>query len=59
MSLYREDYATFGASEVYHHADAEGSIKLFGLPVKVRALVESQEDPVSSSVVSCTLTTND
>jgi len=28
-------------------------------PVKVRALEESQEDPVSSSVVSCALTTND
>jgi len=39
-SLYREDYATFGESDVYNQADAEGFIKLFGLPLKVRALLE-------------------
>ena len=39
-SLYREDYATFGMSEAYNHADAEGFIKLFGLPMKVRSMVE-------------------
>ena len=39
-SLYREDYATFGEDEVYNQADAEGFIKLFGLPLKVRALVD-------------------
>ncbi|MDI3298686.1 MAG: argininosuccinate synthase [Bacillota bacterium] len=35
-SLYRPDLATFGAS-AYDHADASGFIKLFGLPVQVRA----------------------
>jgi argininosuccinate synthase len=39
-SLYREDYATFGHSEVYDHSDAEGFIHLYGLPLKVRALIE-------------------
>ncbi|MCD6291072.1 MAG: argininosuccinate synthase [Anaerolineae bacterium] len=39
MSLYREDYATFGEDDVYNQKDAEGFIKLFGLPMKVRALV--------------------
>ncbi|MCS7260377.1 MAG: argininosuccinate synthase [Anaerolineae bacterium] len=39
-SLYREDYATFGEDDVYNQADAEGFIKLFGLPLKVRALLE-------------------
>ena len=39
-SLYREDYATFGESDVYNQADAEGFIKLFGLPLKVRALLD-------------------
>ncbi len=39
-SLYREDYATFGEEDVYNQADAEGFIKLFGLPLKVRALVD-------------------
>jgi len=39
-SLYREDYATFGADSVYDQADAEGFINLFGLSMKVRALLE-------------------
>ena len=38
-SLYREDYDTFGEDQVYNQQDAEGFIKLFGLPLKVRALV--------------------
>ena len=39
-SLYREDFATFGHSAVYDHSDAEGFIHLYGLPLKVRALIE-------------------
>lgn len=39
-SLYREDFATFGYSEVYSHSDAAGFIRLFGLPLKVHALME-------------------
>lgn len=38
-SLYNEDFSTFGADEVYNQADAEGFINLFGLPLKVRALM--------------------
>lgn len=38
-SLYREDYASFGEEDVYNQADAEGFINLFGLPVKVQALL--------------------
>ncbi|MEM6282844.1 MAG: argininosuccinate synthase [Chloroflexota bacterium] len=38
-SLYREDYASFGEEDVYNQADAEGFIKLFGLPQKVQALL--------------------
>ncbi len=41
-SLYREDYATFGADDVYDQADAEGFINLFGLSMKVRALLEAE-----------------
>ncbi len=37
-SLYMEEFATFGEDEVYNHADAEGFINLYGLPLKVRAL---------------------
>jgi argininosuccinate synthase len=38
FSLYREDYATFGLEDVYDQKDALGFIRLFGLPLKVRAL---------------------
>jgi argininosuccinate synthase len=38
-SLYREDYATFGEDDVYDQADAEGFINLYGLSMKVRALL--------------------
>ncbi len=39
-SLYREDYATFGEEDVYDQADALGFINLFGLPLKVKALLD-------------------
>jgi argininosuccinate synthase len=39
-SLYREDYATFGEEDVYNQKDAEGFIKLFGLPMKVSAMLD-------------------
>ena len=38
FSLYREDFATFGQESVYDQSDAEGFIRLYGLPLKVRAL---------------------
>lgn len=39
-SLYREDYASFGREDVYNQKDAEGFIHLFGLPLKVEALLQ-------------------
>ncbi len=39
-SLYREELATFGEDDVYDQSDAEGFINLYGLPMKVRALLE-------------------
>ena len=47
-SLYREDYATFGEEDVYNQADAEGFINLFGLPLKVKALLDIEGLGVSS-----------
>ncbi|MCC7130849.1 MAG: argininosuccinate synthase [Anaerolineae bacterium] len=38
FSLYREDFATFGQEDVYDQVDARGFIRLYGLPLKVRAL---------------------
>ncbi len=42
-SLYNEDIASFGDShELYSHKDAEGFINLFGLPLKVRAMMKQK-----------------
>lgn len=42
FSLYSEAFATFGEDEVYNQADAEGFINLFGLPIKVQALMKQK-----------------
>ena len=42
VSLYREDFASFGASATYDHGDAEGFIRLFGLPVRAAAAVDGR-----------------
>jgi argininosuccinate synthase len=39
-SLYRPEFATFEADNVYRQADAEGFIRLQGLRLKIKALVE-------------------
>ena len=39
-SLYSEEIATFGASD-YDQTDANGFINLFGLPIKVQAMVDA------------------
>ncbi len=42
-SLYNEEIASFGDSkELYSHKDAEGFINLFGLPLKVRAMMKAE-----------------
>ena len=41
-SLYNESLASFTTGELYNHKDAEGFINLFGLPLKVRALVNKK-----------------
>ena len=44
-SLYNEDIASFGDShELYSHKDAEGFINLFGLPLKVRAMMKKKNN---------------
>ena len=42
-SLYNEGFVTFGRDEVYNQKDAEGFINLFGLPLKIRALMMQKE----------------
>jgi argininosuccinate synthase len=46
-SLYREDYVTFDEDDVYNQADAEGFIRLYGLPMKVEAMLKREGIGVS------------
>jgi argininosuccinate synthase len=39
-SLYNTSLASFTTGELFNHADAKGFIKLYGLPVLVRSLME-------------------
>ena len=42
-SLYMEDIATFGDSgEMYSHKDSAGFINLYGLPLKVQAMMKQK-----------------
>lgn len=41
-SLYNEEIATFDEDEVYDQNDSAGFINLFGLPLKVKALMEQK-----------------
>lgn len=42
-SLYSEEIATFDEDHVYDQSDAEGFINLFGLPIKVKAMMEQKQ----------------
>ncbi|MCR5523947.1 MAG: argininosuccinate synthase [Clostridia bacterium] len=41
-TLYSEEFATFDADDVYNQKDSAGFINLFGLPIKVRAILDSE-----------------
>ncbi|MCR5440427.1 MAG: argininosuccinate synthase [Selenomonas sp.] len=41
-SLYSQEFVTFEHDDVYDQADATGFINLFGLPLKVRALMQEK-----------------
>jgi len=41
-SLFSEELCTFGRDDVYNQKDAEGFINLFGLPVKVQAIMKKK-----------------
>ncbi|MGH9323955.1 MAG: argininosuccinate synthase [Vicinamibacteria bacterium] len=44
FSLYSEQFATFGEDEVYRQSDAEGFIRLFGLPQRIRHLTNKARE---------------
>ncbi|KAG7012308.1 Argininosuccinate synthase, chloroplastic [Cucurbita argyrosperma subsp. argyrosperma] len=41
-SLYREDISSFENGQIYNQADAAGFIRLYGLPTRVRAMLEKE-----------------
>ena len=43
-SLYSEDFATFDADDVYDQKDSAGFINLFGLPLKVKAILDAERE---------------
>ncbi len=43
-SLYSEELATFSEDEIYNQKDAEGFINLFGLPLKVKAMLDEKRN---------------
>ena len=42
FSLYSQEFVTFEHDDVYNQADATGFINLFGLPLKVRAMMQQK-----------------
>ncbi len=42
-SLYSENLASFTTGDLYDHKDATGFINLYGLPLRVRALMEEEK----------------
>jgi argininosuccinate synthase len=42
-SLYNASIASFTTGDLYNHADAKGFIRLYGLPILVRALMQQGE----------------
>ena len=43
-SLYSEEIATFGEDNVYDQKDSAGFINLYGLPIKVKAMLDKKRE---------------
>ena len=43
-TLYSEEVATFGEDDVYDQMDSQGFINLFGLPIKVKAMLDQKRE---------------
>lgn len=43
-TLYSEQFATFDEDDVYDQTDSAGFINLFGLPIKVKAMLNAQKE---------------
>ena len=49
-SLFHHGFATFGEDEVYDHRHSEGFIRLFSLPMRIRALLGLSADAKASAL---------
>jgi argininosuccinate synthase len=49
-SLYNASIASFTTGELYNHGDAKGFIRLYGLPILVRALMETNPGAKADAV---------
>ena len=45
-SLFNFDFVTFGADDVYSQADAEGFIRLYSLPSRIRAINDKKQQKI-------------
>lgn len=50
-SLYNAEIASFTTGDLYDHKDAEGFIHLFGLPLKVRALMRLSREEKGNKTI--------
>jgi len=48
FSLYSEEIATFGQDDVYDQYDSKGFIRLYGLPVRIKALLGQTQKVVEA-----------
>jgi argininosuccinate synthase len=56
-SLFHHGFATFGEDEVYDHKHSEGFIRLFSLPMRIRALLGLSADAKAANVEAAQLAT--
>ena len=54
-SLFHHGFATFGEDEVYDHKHSEGFIRLFSLPMRIRALLGLSEDAKTTAAEAAQL----
>ena len=53
FTLYSEEYSTFEKDSVYNQKDAEGFINLFGLPIKIEALLRKNFWHLKKNMIFC------
>ncbi|MDR0465718.1 MAG: argininosuccinate synthase [Treponema sp.] len=53
-SLYNASLASFTTGELYNHADSKGFVKLYGLPILVRSLMEQEKKSSAKSSAGTT-----